>query len=359
MPTISLALSRRVRSLLCSAGLLLSAILSSGATCRGGGGGGGGGQAAAPVFTSLEVPSAGSWTTATASGGVFPVLPLPGRGVRIHFTAPLGSTYGVTFVEPDGTRTAVAENSGTPAPPAAGYFQILATTAASPPAWTMYVRAPQGLQSPENYQIWVVNLGGAARVTESGPMIVDLDPRPRFTVTVRVEGGGLVTSNPPGITCGTSKQGRAQTNCLFDFAPGGTVSLLPNSNDGARFVGFTGNCQGRQVCTLALSGSPASATALFEADTMSTTLPTCPVAPQLPGLRWIDRPNCATGQIGYHPGITLQCDARGYFCCEPSNGPSSPRCPGGGDETEPDCMVHQPRGLLRQPGGCYEVDSFP
>src|SRR5262249_39762791 len=85
----------------------------------------------------------------------------------------------------------------------------------------------------------------------------------------------------------------------------------------------------------------------------------CPLAPTIAGLRWIDIPDCATGVSDTHPGISLGCDAQGWYCCEP--GPlnsNAPRCGGEGRiESPPDCRHHAPTGMLRQPGGCYEVDS--
>jgi hypothetical protein len=319
------------------------------------------GPAVTPQFATLSVPdTAGSWSTATAAGSVFAVLPVRGRAVRVYFYAPLGGSYRVTLREPDGTETALGENHHTPAPADAGFFEILDVNPnTNSPTWTMYVRAPTAMNSPVNYDILVVNLGGGAKVNESAPMVVDLDPRPRFTVSIRVTGDGHVTSNPGGVACGTSPQGRPLAPCDFDFAGSVSLSLNPNSNPGARFVGWSGNCTGRQVCSLTLNGEPVSAVAQFEQDSGTTSLMPCPTAPMLPGLRWIDLPNCATGQIGDHPGINLACDAQGYFCCEPETGASSPRCGANKRESQPDCRHHAPRGLLRQPGGCYESASFP
>ena len=46
-------------------------------------------------------------------------------GVRVNFYAPVGSGFGVSLRDLSGTSVAtLTENTGTPAPPEAGYFQI-------------------------------------------------------------------------------------------------------------------------------------------------------------------------------------------------------------------------------------------
>ncbi|MET0985952.1 MAG: hypothetical protein ABW034_11145 [Steroidobacteraceae bacterium] len=321
----------------------------------------------APIFRQLSIPDpAGSnaWSTFSTSSPPAEVLPTRGRGVRVAFVAPVGSTFSVALRTLDGTSTPLTENQAAPAPPEAGYFQVISVNAnLNPPLYTMYVRAPQALSDPANYDVMVVNRSLSSDVTDSAPMVVVLRQRKVFTVTVRVEGSGHVTSNPGGIQCGTASSGTPLTTCTFAFGPG-QVSLAPNSNDPntTRFVGWTGNCPpGVQVCDMTLTGmAPMSATATFAARTASITASTCPAAPALPGLRWINVPNCGGDAHDSHPGITLQCDGNGFFCCEPKIGASSSRCGGGGKlESAPDCRHVAPRGLLRQPGGCYEVDSFP
>lgn len=317
-----------------------------------------------PVFVELQTPStAGGWITATSLTPAPAVLPTRNRGVRVGFTAPVGSTFTVSLRTPDGTATPLPENKGTPAPAEAGYFQIMSVdTNKSPPVYLMYVRAPITLTDPANYAIEIVNQSLRTDVTDSAPLVVGLGQRPIFTVTVKVVGSGHVTSNPAGIQCGSTSFGSPLTDCSFDFPPG-PVSLIPGSNTNAKFIGWSGNCAPNvQVCTFALTGQSATnATATFGPSNTTVTPSTCPPAPLLPGLRWIDLPDCATGNIAEHPGIShpALCDAQGYFCCEPGpTGANAPRCGGLGKiESPPDCRQHAPKGMLRQPGGCYEVDS--
>lgn len=320
-----------------------------------------------PTFSTLEIPNpAGGWMTFSTSSPPPEILPTKGRAVRLWFYAPVGSTFEVSLRALDGTSTVLPQNHGTPAPPEAGYFQIVGENVnLNPPLYTMYVRAPSSLLDPANYDVLVVNKSLRTDVTDSSPMVVALRQRKVFTVTVKVNGNGHVTSNPTGIQCGTAPSGAALTDCSHEFGPG-HVRLAPGSNNlnTTRFVGWTGNCApGVQVCEFTLDGmAPVTATATFGAS--GTTAPAaCPEAPRLSGLRWIGIPGCATGVLDQHPGITnpAVCDSAGYFCCEPgSQNSNSPRCGGRGKiESAPDCRSFGTRGMLRQPGGCYEIDSFP
>jgi hypothetical protein len=346
--------------------------------------GGSGGQATqlpAPTFGSLEIPDpsgSNNWVTFSTNSPPAAVLPTRGRGVRVNFYAPVGSKFSVSLsplagpepVRPHRTQVAtLTENTGTPAPPEAGYFQIFAEhPSGSQAIYRMYVRAPLSLRDPANYDILVVNRSLRSDQTDSNPMVVPLRHRPVYTVTVQVIGNGRVISTPGGIECGTGSLG-ALTQCSHEFGPG-TVHLDPNSNNDpnapnptTRFKGWEGNCpDGVGSCTITLDGTaPYAAKATF-VPTSNTDSPPTASAPQIPGLRWIDQPECAGGpppggQMDQHPGIGLRSDAAGYFCCEPkpagSTAPGSPRC-FGDTESLPDCFHHSPTGFLRQPGGCYE-----
>lgn len=338
-----------------------------------GGGGGGVTQLAAPTFGSLEIPDpsgSNNWTTFSTNSPPAAVLPTRGRGVRVNFYAPLGSVFSVSLRDLTGTSVAtLTENTGTPAPPEAGYFQIVGEhPSGSQAIYTMYVRAPLSLSDPANYDVLVVNQRLRSDQTDSNPMAVPLRHRPVYTVTVQVIGNGHVTSNPGGIECGTAYSGAALTQCSHEFGPG-TVTLNPNSNNDPsapqptiRFLGWEGNCPaGVQSCPITLDGTAPSAAKGTFVSQSDTDLPPTASAPQIPGLAWIDQPDCATNHKDIHPGINLRSDAAGFFCCEPrpaGSPPQSPRC-SGDVESMPDCEGDGPRALLRQPGGCYEVASLP
>jgi hypothetical protein len=335
-----------------------------------GGGGGGGGSIAAPTFGQLQIPTpsaAGGWGSFTTNAPPPEVLPTRGRAVRIYFYAPAQSAFGVSLRELDGTVTSLPFNSGTPAPPEAGYFQILDENPASDPAnpsiYQMHVRAPLSLNDQGNYDVEVVRRTSAGT---SSPMVVPLRARKVWRVTVMVSGNGYVVSSPAGILCGVSRTGRSLTECSYEFGPF-QVNLDPATADDppqsvTRFKGWTGNCAGfSATCTVTLDGSSAvGATATFEPRSMPTTASACPMAPTVAGWRWIGNPGCS--DPGYNPGTTLQCDSAGYFCCEPGNPPpGNPRC-NGEVLYQADCRNQPNQGInarLIQPGGCYEVDEFP
>jgi hypothetical protein len=319
---------------------------------------GGGGAGPPLTFTSLETPnSAGGWGAVSARGGVFQVLPVQGRGVRINLTAPVGSVFGVTITSA-GVPTPLTQNDGTPAPPDDGYFQVISTDpSTNPPSYTLYVRAPANLADPNSYSITIASLSGGA---SGAPIVVMLGP-PTFIVNVTVQGGGHVTSNPSGINCGTSPLGNALANCTFDFGAATLVTLNPNSNNPGDFTGWTaGACSGRQVCTLAPTGLPYAATASFAGGGGTVAINACTQPPPLPGLTWIGQPQCSRESATSDIRGTLGCDAAGYFCCSTSvaGGAGDPRCANGGWQYPPDCRNQPNEGLnavLRQPGGCYRV----
>ena len=267
----------------------------------------------------------------------------------------------------DGTVTPLTQNYTGWAPPEEGYFYIKDENPnPNPPIFLMYVQAP--ITNCTNFDILVVDHSVTGDATDSAPMTVSLRQRKVFTVTVTVQGSGHVTSNPPGITCGTDYNNHPLTDCTHEFGPG-PVTLLPNSNDPSttHFVGWSGNCApNMQNCILPLDGTKAmGGTAIFGAIGTPALVSHCPAAPVLPGLQWVGIPDCASGVRDQHPGITSPaiCDANGWFCCEPQTGSNSPRCGGEGQkESLPDCQGQGRFGIgafLRQPGGCYEVDSFP
>jgi hypothetical protein len=78
-----------------------------------------------------------------------------------------------------------------------------------------------------------------------------------YALTVSVSGSGSVSSNPDGITCGST--------CTASFDRGSEVSLTANPSAGSRFVGWSGACSGANAsCTVTLKAA-ASVTATFGA----------------------------------------------------------------------------------------------
>jgi hypothetical protein len=281
--------------------------------------------------------------------------------VRLWFYSTAGSVFNVSLRDRTGATVAsLNQNSGGQPPSDAGYFEILSENVNHNPAiFHMHVRAPQALADPANYDIVVVHQSARSDVSDSDPMVVALRARKIYTVSVAVTGNGLVVSAPPGIQCGTSLTGHLYTDCTNDFGPGAVrLDATTHADPMLRFLEWRGSCSGStRPCVLMLDGTARSVvSATFVANTSTATASTCSAAPPVSGWRWIGIPGC--GPIDTLPGVTVQCDSQGYFCCS-TGSPASTRC-SGQKETPAACNKPDQRNArLIQPGGCYEVDSFP
>ena len=69
----------------------------------------------------------------------------------------------------------------------------------------------------------------------------------QYMVTVSAGTGGIVTSNPAGIDCGTT--------CSTGFDAATQVSLEAQPNRGYRFVGWAGACSGSSTCNLVMTSN--------------------------------------------------------------------------------------------------------
>jgi hypothetical protein len=74
----------------------------------------------------------------------------------------------------------------------------------------------------------------------------DPPPPPRYQLTVTSELGGVVTSEPAGISCGQVCEGR--------FRRGTVVTLRAEVDPGVEFAGWGGVCQGTGLCTVSVHG---------------------------------------------------------------------------------------------------------
>jgi hypothetical protein len=86
-------------------------------------------------------------------------------------------------------------------------------------------------------------------------------PLVTLTVTKGGTGGGTVTSNPAGISCGT--------DCSESVAPGASMTLTATPAAGSAFSGWSGACTGVATCTVTLTAAT-TVTATF-APTPTTT----------------------------------------------------------------------------------------
>ena len=85
-----------------------------------------------------------------------------------------------------------------------------------------------------------------------------------MTVVTAGEGGGTVTSDPPGIDCGD--------DCTEDLANGTDVTLLATPDADSVFEGWSGGgCTGTEPCTVTLAGD-LTVTASFQAASPQLTV---------------------------------------------------------------------------------------
>ncbi len=84
-----------------------------------------------------------------------------------------------------------------------------------------------------------------------------------LSVTKAGTGSGTVTSNPVGISCGTT--------CSANYAPGTVVALTAAAASGSTFTGWSGACTGTGACSVTMSAAK-SVTATFTTSTSSFAL---------------------------------------------------------------------------------------
>ncbi len=68
-------------------------------------------------------------------------------------------------------------------------------------------------------------------------------------LSVTTTAGGIVTTLPGGIDCGT--------RCTAGFAPGAYVNIVATPNHGYRFAGWSGACSGASTCDVTMTGNMA------------------------------------------------------------------------------------------------------
>ena len=216
-----------------------------------------------PMWGQLHYPtSSGTWVTQPQlDANLLRILPVQGRAVRVDIQANLG-TFGVTLRELNGTLTPLTQlpSGGVPAP-GAGFFEVAAVNVnAQPPIQTLVVRAPAAIADPANYDVMIVARSSTGGVPDSAPLIIPLRAVPNFTVTVTLNGSGRVTSDLPGISCGTS-----QNICTAEFtAPVTLAAQSATSGTMITFRSWEGSCTpSGQRCTAVSSGGRTAAMPSF------------------------------------------------------------------------------------------------
>jgi hypothetical protein len=116
----------------------------------------------------------------------------------------------------------------------------------------------QSWTSPDGvtFSVGAVNAAGATVTVGTGPTSNTL------SVTKSGTGSGTVTSQPAGISCGST--------CSASFPSGASVTLTATAAAGSTFAGWAGACSGTSTCTLSITTAQ-SVAATFNASTGGTT----------------------------------------------------------------------------------------
>jgi len=88
-----------------------------------------------------------------------------------------------------------------------------------------------------------------------GNQFDDLVALPTADLTVTKTGSGIVSSNLPGIDCGST--------CSASYGPGTRVTLAESPGTGATFSGWSGRCNGSLPVCMLTASTPSSAAATF------------------------------------------------------------------------------------------------
>jgi Divergent InlB B-repeat domain/Bacterial Ig domain/Glucodextranase, domain B len=124
-----------------------------------------------------------------------------------------------------------------------------------------------GLNSGSN-TIRVYAKNGDSAEASSAITIYYTAPATKFTLTTTKTGQGTITSNLPGINCGTT--------CAFDYASGTSITLTATPDAGSSFSSWGGACAGtNNTCTITMNQSE-NVTAAFNTNPppADTTPPT-------------------------------------------------------------------------------------
>ena len=92
---------------------------------------------------------------------------------------------------------------------------------------------------------------------------------PTLTTITHGTGSGIITSNPIGISCGTSS-----TDCTEGFIQGTTVTLSATPDTGSVFGGWSGGCSGTGACEVTMNADITVAATLVLSDSPPSLSPT-------------------------------------------------------------------------------------
>jgi hypothetical protein len=174
------------------------------------------------------------------------------------FGQPLTLTAGISAMQSDGTAafsgTVVFIDGAGPLAPALGSVQL---PTGGPHLKSIQVPFTTSSLSAGDHVITARYFEDANFAGSEGQLqqTVLATPQVTLTVTKTGTGGGTVTSNPAGITCGAT--------CSQNYAKGAVVMLAAQPDLGSVFAGWSGACTGAASSTSVTMTAAESCTATF------------------------------------------------------------------------------------------------
>lgn len=126
-----------------------------------------------------------------------------------------------------------------------------------------------------------------------------------LSVVLEGSGSGTVTSNPTGISCGTS--------CAATFRPGTTVNLAASPASGSQFSEWSTNCTGMGSCNVTMTTSDEFVTATFNAASSPPDFSLQAASESLTAQRGVQVTDVITiaSQNGFNNPVQLSCAVTG------------------------------------------------
>jgi hypothetical protein len=156
-----------------------------------------------------------------------------------------------------------------------------------PPNTTSYVDTSVQDGVTYCYHVKAFNASGGSGYTNEQCAAPSPPPLTTYSLSVSLNGSGTVTSNPPGITCGTT--------CSVSFNSGTLVTLTAAPPTGLTFTGWGGACAGTGTC----------AVTLLQAQSVTATFTATASPPPTTATLTVLKSGTGTGTVGSTPaGIT-------------------------------------------------------
>jgi hypothetical protein len=168
--------------------------------------------------------------------------------------------------------------------------------------------AGQGITNFDSLRGMACNVGTPQAGTISisyvsgGQVAISCNSSTLETLSVTTNGPGTVTSNPPGINCGSS--------CSSQYSMGASVVLTATPSAGGSFTGWSGACSGTSTCTVTMTAAQGVTANFVAGSNLSVSLQS------------VRNPNCGLGGPGTDCNIgsgSVGSAPDGVSCTVPAN----------------------------------------